>query len=138
MCDFFILQEGNPCCGCFWFRFFFFRKTFRCPSVVAPVVMETNHYRLIFQSYGQLKQTKCSDVFYWFIFLQIDLVKPVDSPSFLLSSLSGYKQRGIVFFLLPFTLLHIIFTAIFMFIIHRYVFTHEYLISVLTQKINFQ
>lgn len=38
--------------------FFFFRETLRYPSVVAPVVMETNHYRLIFLPYGQLKQTK--------------------------------------------------------------------------------
>lgn len=78
--------------------FFFFRETLRYPSVVAPVVMETNHYRLIFLPYGQLNQTKWCDVFLWFIFLWLDHVKPVDSLSFLLFFLSEYRiERNCIF-----------------------------------------
>lgn len=95
MCDFFILQEENYCCGCFWFIFFlFFREAFKYWSLVAPIVMETNHYRLIFLPYGQLNQTKWCDIFYWFIFLWLDHVKPVDSLSYLFFSLSEYRIEG--------------------------------------------
>lgn len=133
MCDFFYLTRRKLLCLFFVLIFiYFFRETLRYPSGVAPVVMETNHYRLIILPYGQLDQAKCSDAFCWFIFLWLDLVKPVC----LSSSLSGYRIDRNYNFSNGFYCFTHNFHAVCVFIKHTYLCTHEYLIGVLTQ-INF-